>query len=250
MNKSSDLLFFCMSEEIKSYFDHAKNVARLAGDILKTHYDAVHDISSTDYQSLEIQTKEENDANLVTIVDQKIQEFIADYLKKEFPLHSFIGEESFEKVELGNSPTWIIDPIDGTTNFVHGLPYCCVSIGLVIDKNPTIGVIYNPILGQMYSACQGIGAFLNDSRLGTSPKPITPLSQSIIGCEYGNERTDSILNPKLEMFTKVVKAPVRAIRCYGSAAMNLCMVATGVLDAYFEAGIHCWDIAAGVVIVK
>lgn len=235
---------------LEIYCHHAKHIAKLAGDILHKSFTAIHDISGQGSVQLEIEIKESNDANIVTIIDKQIQDFIVDYLKKEFPSHSFIGEESIDKIELGNEPTWIIDPIDGTTNFAHGLPYCCVSIGLVIDRHPTIGVIYNPILGQMFSACQGMGAFLNDERLGTSPKPINPLSQSIVGLEYGNERTDDVLDPKLETFAKVIKAPVRAIRCYGSAAMNLCMIASGVLDIYLEAGIHCWDIAAGVVIVR
>ena len=239
-----------MSGNLESYFSHAKEVAKLAGDILHKAYTSFHDFSDQGCQVLEVETKESNDANLVTIIDKQIQDFIIDYLNRIFPTHSFIGEESLTKIELNNDPTWIIDPIDGTTNFVHGLPYCCVSIGLVVDKHPTIGVIYNPILGQMFSACEGMGAFLNDKRLGTSPKPITPISQCIIGLEYGNERTNDVLDPKLETFSRVIKAPVRAIRCYGSAAMNLCMVASGVLDIYLEAGIHCWDIAAGVVIVR
>jgi fructose-1,6-bisphosphatase/inositol monophosphatase family enzyme len=238
------------NENLESYFNHAKKVAKLAGDILNKSYTSFHDLSDQGSTILEIETKESNDANLVTIVDKQIQDFIINYLKTIFPTHSFIGEESLTKIELTETPTWIIDPIDGTTNFVHGLPYCCVSIGLVVGRNPTIGVVYNPILGQMFSACEGTGAFLNDKRLGRSPKPVNPISQSIIGLEFGNERTNDVLDPKLETFSRVIKAPVRAIRCYGSAAMNLCMIACGVLDIYLEAGIHCWDIAAGVVIVR
>lgn len=245
-----DLKFFLMAENFENYFTHAKQIAKLAGDILLNSYRSFHDSSDQNSKQLAIETKESNDANIVTIIDKQIQDFIIDYIKRTFPRHSFIGEESTENILLGNEPTWIIDPIDGTTNFVHGFPYCCVSIGLVIKRNPSIGVIYNPILGQMYSACEGLGAFLNDERLGKSPKAIAPLSQSIVGLEFGNERTDSVLNPKLETFANFIKAPVRAIRCYGSAAMNLCMIASGALDIYLEAGIHCWDIAAGVVIVR
>ena len=238
-----------MSENLQNYFNHAKTCAKLAGDVLYAAFTSYHDAIDDKKLSLKVDIKDCNDANLVTVVDKEIQDFIISYLLKEFPMHSFIGEES-EYAPLGKEPTWIIDPIDGTTNFVHGLPYCCVSIGLVIEKEPMIGVIYNPLLDQMFTACKGVGAFLNDSRLGVSPRSIAPLSQSIIGCEYGNERNPEILNPKLASFSRVINAPVRAIRSVGSAAMNLCLIASGRLDAYFEAGIHCWDIAAGIVIVR
>ena len=239
---------------LKEYLDRAVEVAQEAGALIAN---AFHSRQSNQSQNLIDDLKDNNDANLVTVTDRAVEALCFNALRSSFPSHTFIGEESTSEsvsdqgLKLTDNPTWIIDPIDGTTNFVHGFPFCCVSIGLVIRHIPVVGVIYNPILNEMYTAASGHGAFLNGTPIRQSPpKSYKPLSQSIISCEFGNERTDAILDPKLETIRKIVKAPSRALRCVGSACLNMCLTARGILDVYFEAGIHCWDITAGIVIVR
>jgi len=124
--------------------------------------------------------------DLVTETDQAVEKFLFSELRLVFPDHSFIGEESVaagDKVELTDAPTWIIDPVDGTMNFVHSFPFTCVSIGLTVNKEPVVGVIYNPILDHMYHARQGCGAFLNDEKISASGQ--TDLGQSLVIGELG-----------------------------------------------------------------
>ncbi|CAD1469172.1 unnamed protein product, partial [Heterotrigona itama] len=111
------------------------------------------------------------EVDLVTEWDQKVEKLLVDGISSKFPDHKFIGEEATSlgtKVELTDAPTWIIDPIDGTMNFVHGLPHTCISIALLINKTTEIGVVYNPILEQFFSARRGQGAFLNGAPIRVS----------------------------------------------------------------------------------
>jgi len=186
--------------------------------------------------------------DLVTETDQAVENFLFSELRLVFPDHSFIGEESVaagDKVELTDAPTWIIDPVDGTMNFVHSFPFTCVSIGLTVNKEPVVGVIYNPILDHMYHARQGCGAFLNDEKISASGQ--TDLGQSLVIGELGTTP-----NPEKQkatfanVHTLVEKA--HGMRFLGSAALCMCQVAEGGCDVYYTMGVHCWDVAAGYVI--
>ncbi|KMZ61002.1 Inositol-phosphate phosphatase [Zostera marina] len=189
--------------------------------------------------------------DLVTETDKACEELIFSKLKRKFPEHKFIGEETSAISgidELTDDPTWIVDPLDGTTNFVHGFPYVCVSIGLTINKIPTIGVVYNPILDELYTAVRGQGAFLNGTAIKVSSQ--NELVKSLLATEVGTKRDkkniDQITNRINSLLSKV-----RSVRMSGSCAMNLCCVARGQVDIFYEIGFGGpWDVAAGAVIVQ
>ncbi|XP_043231249.1 inositol monophosphatase 1-like isoform X2 [Amphibalanus amphitrite] len=187
--------------------------------------------------------------DLVTETDEAVEKFLFSELRKVFPQHRYIGEESVAagaKVDFTDAPTWIIDPVDGTMNFVHSFPFTCVSIGLTVNKEPVIGVIYNPILDHMYHARKGHGAFLNDEKITVSGE--TDLSKSLVIGEMG---TSPIPEKRECVFenARILVGKAHGFRSLGSCALNMCLVASGAAELYHEAGIHCWDVAAGAVVV-
>ncbi|XP_029169753.1 inositol monophosphatase 1-like [Nylanderia fulva] len=190
------------------------------------------------------------DIDLVTEWDQKVEKLLIDGILSKYPDHKFIGEESIaagEKIELTNAPTWIIDPIDGTMNFVHGLPHTCISVALLINKTTEIGIVYNPILNQLFTARKGQGAFLNGAPIHVSNRK--ELNKSLLLVEIGTSRDPEKVEIILQN-VKILIPRVHGLRSFGSAALDICMVALGGADAYFEFGIHAWDIAAGDLIVR
>ncbi|XP_043518001.1 inositol monophosphatase 1-like isoform X2 [Frieseomelitta varia] len=190
------------------------------------------------------------EVDLVTEWDQKVEKLLIDGISSKFPDHKFIGEEATSlgtKVELTDAPTWIIDPIDGTMNFVHGLPHTCISIALLINKTTEIGVVYNPILEQFFSARRDQGAFLNGAPIRVSGEK--ELRKALVMMEMGTSRDPEKMKIVLENANNLTPQ-VHGIRALGSAALNMCMVALGGADISFEFGIHAWDIAAGDIIVR
>ncbi|KAJ6380609.1 hypothetical protein OIU77_029497 [Salix suchowensis] len=187
------------------------------------------------YQTKHVEHKGQVD--LVTETDKACEALIFNHLKQQYPSHKLIGEETTAAcgaTELTDEPTWIVDPLDGTTNFVHGFPFVCISIGLTIGKVPTVGVVYNPIMDELFTGVHGKGAFLNG-------KPIKVSSQS--------ELVKSLL--ATEAGTKRDKSTVRSLRMSGSCALNLCGIACGRIDLFYETGYGGpWDVAGGTVIVK
>ncbi|CAA3010987.1 Inositol monophosphatase [Olea europaea subsp. europaea] len=146
----------------EEFLIQAVDAAKRAGEIIRSGF----------YQTKHVEHKGEVD--LVTETDKRCEEVIFNFLKQHYPNHKFIGEETTAASgasELTDEPTWIVDPLDGTTNFVHGFPFVCVSIGLTIGQIPTVGVVYNPIMNELFTAIRGKGAFLNG-------KPIEVSSQS------------------------------------------------------------------------
>uniref|UniRef100_A0A1I8HPM6 Inositol-1-monophosphatase n=2 Tax=Macrostomum lignano TaxID=282301 RepID=A0A1I8HPM6_9PLAT len=216
----------------------ALELARSAGEIIKEGYFKQKVIS----QKCSI-------ADLVTETDTKVENFVQKKISEQFPTHEFIGEESVSsgaKISFTDSPTWIIDPVDGTSNFVHRFPFCCISIAYAEKKKVALAVVYNPILDEMYHAELGKGAFLNGAKLSVSDAQ--NLSSSILCSEWGSQR-DATMDTKVRNMHKAVLAS-RGIRSIGSAALSCCMVARGSVESYFEYGIHCWDVAAGELIVR
>lgn len=130
-----------------------------------------------------------SEIDLVTETDQAVEKLLIDNLSKQFPDHKFIGEETVSsggQCLLTNAPTWIIDPIDGTLNFIHSFPQSCISLALFINQKPEIGIIYNPVLNQLFTAQKGKGAFLNEKHIKVSDK--TALADSLIMMEFGTSR--------------------------------------------------------------
>lgn len=162
-----------------------KNSETLSGYLNKI-FQLIREKSSNRNKSVEIKS---SDIDLVTETDQQVEKLLIDGLSKQFPDHKFIGEESVSggaKCNLTDAPTWIIDPIDGTMNFVHNFPHSCVSIALFVNQIPEIGIVYNPSLSQLFTARKGKGAFLNGKPITVSGK--TELSESLIMLEFGTSR--------------------------------------------------------------
>ncbi|RCI03457.1 hypothetical protein CU098_012330 [Rhizopus stolonifer] len=244
---------------IQEYLDFAVQLAKDAGAIIK---DAVESRMAGTGSNIEM--KKENPIDLVTETDKAVEEFIKKRLFETYPEHRFIGEETFAsgaKTEFTDLPTWIVDPIDGTTNFIHGYPFVAVSIGLAINKIPTIGVVFNPLLNELYSAAKGRGAYLNSTRqlpLFNPPQPLIDLSQCLIATEAGSDRTPAVMDAKMNAIHDMVRqksdahpfaAQAHSVRTTGSAALNMCNVAKGIVDVYWEVGCWEWDVAAALVIV-
>jgi myo-inositol-1(or 4)-monophosphatase len=169
---------------------------------------------------------------------------------------------------MTSKPTWVVDPLDGTVNFTHGFPMFCVSIAFCLGGHPVIGVIYAPILNQLFSACKGSGAWLNESiPLPLLGKAIGPMPKDapkgcIFSCEWGKDRRDqpdSNLHRKVESFVNMAAAPdgrggwggmVHGMRSLGSATMDLAYTAMGSLDIWWEGGCWEWDVAAGIILLE
>lgn len=165
-----------------------------------------------------------------------------------------MGEETYDPSQrLTDAPTFIVDPIDGTTNFVHSYPYVSISLGLSIGRVPHVGVVYNPFTDTLYSAIRGKGAFLNreTSLPLRAPEPLD-LNSAQVAVEWGSHRSGNELKVKSETFAALVSQDggmVHSLRSFGSAALNLCGVASGGLDAYWESGCWAWDVCAGMCIM-
>ncbi|EZA53690.1 hypothetical protein DMN91_008194 [Ooceraea biroi] len=191
------------------------------------------------------------DWDLVTEYDRKIENVVISKLKRAFPDHCFIAEESTGKdlPELTDTPTWIIDPIDGTVNFIHGFPHTCVVVGLAVRKQMVLGIVYNPILEQLFTARKGRGAFLNGKPIHVSQ--IQDLSNALVCMESGFMKIDDLREKTVERVQAVVKA-AQGIRTLGVAALTLCYIALGIVEAYYieGPGISTWDIAAASLIIS
>lgn len=191
-------------------------------------------------------------ADLVTATDQKVEKMLITSIKEKYPSHSFIGEESVaagEKSILTDNPTWIIDPIDGTTNFVHGFPFVAVSIGFVVNKKMEFGIVYSCLEDKMYTGRKGKGAFCNGQKLHVSHQE--DITKSLLVTELGSSRTPETVRIILSNIERLLCLPIHGIRGVGTAALNMCLVAAGAADAYYEMGIHCWDVAgAGIIVTE
>lgn len=188
---------------------------------------------------------------MVTETDKKVENMILKTLKQKYPTHKFIAEESSSGSNiLTNDPTWIIDPIDGTANYIHGFPFSAISIGLAINKEIVIGVVYNFLLDQLYAAKKGSGSFLNGKPIHVSQ--CKELRKAIVITDLGYTRTEKELTPKISTIRGLAAEPshVHGIRTLGCASASCCMVSQGGADAYIEYGLHCWDYAAGELIVR
>ncbi|CAI6340441.1 unnamed protein product [Periconia digitata] len=205
-----------------------------------------------------------NSVDLVTETDQAVEAQISSQLSKAYPTFSFMGEETHKPGDaLTTSPTFILDPIDGTTNFVHRASTVAISLGLAVDRVPTIGVIYNPFTRMLYTGIKGQGSYVESALApGVREKlPLTPpaafegLGSCLVAVEWGSDRRANDFKVKSETFTRLAAdsavggAFVHGLRSYGSAALNLCEVAKGSVDVYWEAGCWAWDVCAGWVIL-
>ncbi|WFD29804.1 inositol-phosphate phosphatase [Malassezia sp. CBS 17886] len=225
--------------------------------------------SATRFESAAGFDEKKNTADLVTETDQNTEKLVCEAIKAKYPDHKFIGEESWaagEQAQVTEEPTWIIDPIDGTTNFVKGFPFVCISIGFVYRSEPTIGVIFAPFLGCLYAARKGHGAFvttpLHPERRAlplVNPQPLPSFKQALIAFEWGSDRSKAVMEKKSRTYERLVGDPTSGVqgglmalgvRSMGSAALNFANVASGCMDLYWEIGCWAWDVCAGMVIAR
>lgn len=191
-----------------------------------------------------IERKAGQETNLVTEIDKKAEATIIGSIKKEFPSHDFLGEES-GSAEIKSEYRWIIDPLDGTVNYTHGLPIYSVSIGLEYKGEIVLGVVYDPSLEELFTAEKGKGAWLNKQRIQVSK--ISKLIESLVvtGFPYTVNKNPE---PDITHFRNFV-IEAQAVRRLGSAALDLSYVACGRFDGFWEGSLNPWDMAAGVLLV-
>jgi myo-inositol-1(or 4)-monophosphatase len=214
--------------------DLARELSARAGEIQRERYET----------GLTIDTKSAT-IDLVTEVDRACEALIVDGIQAARRGDAILAEEGHGADQAGAAIRWIIDPLDGTTNFAHGFPRFCVSIGIEQAGERAVGVVYDPLLDERFEAVRGEGAWLGSRRLRVSRE--TDIARALVatGFAYDVHRSD---DDNLASFRNVVKS-ARGIRRDGSAALDLCYVAAGRLDAYWELKLHPWDVAAGFLIV-
>ena len=193
-----------------------------------------------------LQVSKKGPADFVTTADKKAEEVLVAGLTKARPRFGFLLEEGGKIEGADTSNRWIIDPLDGTTNFLHGIPHFSISIALERDGEPVAGVIYEPITDQMFWSEKGQGAYLNGRRIRVSARRRLEESLFATGIPFaGKQDHDRFLSQ-----LKAVMAVSAGVRRFGSAALDLAYVAAGRYEGFWEFGLHPWDIAAGIVLVR
>jgi len=183
------------------------------------------------------------DSSVVTNIDFEAEKTIIKLIKKNFPSHNILAEEIGGRV--GENYTWIIDPLDGTTNYISRMPFFSTSIALFYRRKPILGIIFNPISKEFYFAEKGRGAYLNGKRIKIGRKRI--LLKSVLALGRGRAREDFI---KLQKVLEKAIGKCHTFRIWGSTSLGLCYVASGRIDGYIDVGSKPWDYAAGILIVK
>ncbi|KJJ85170.1 Inositol monophosphatase [Candidatus Omnitrophus magneticus] len=182
--------------------------------------------------------------DLVTDVDKSCENIVIKHIKNNFPNHSILAEESGKSTGKENF-TWVIDPIDGTTNYAHGFPFFCTSIGILYDGNQVAGVVYDPNRKELFSAIKGNGAFLNSKKINVSS--ISDIKNSLLATGFAYDATKA--KKGLDDFA-VLLTSAQAVRRAGAAAIDLCYVACGRFDGFWEIGLAPWDTAAASLILE
>jgi myo-inositol-1(or 4)-monophosphatase len=220
--------------EISELLQTAWDAAQDAGDLIRNGWQQPREIA---YKGA---------IDLVTSVDREAERCIVDILRRSFPGHSIVAEEETDTAGTQQSYRWIIDPLDGTTNFAHGYPQLCVSIALAHEGDLLLGIVYDPLRRECFSAIRGKGAKLNGGAIQVSA--ITELDKALLATGFPYDRRE---NPDFYLaYFKAFMMRSQGIRRAGSAALDLCYVASGRLDGFWEFKLHPWDTAAASLIVK
>jgi myo-inositol-1(or 4)-monophosphatase len=193
-----------------------------------------------------LQTSLKGPANFVTAADRRAEEILREELTTARPGYGFLGEEGGRHEGSDKTHTWVVDPLDGTSNFVHGIPHFAISIALEREDSVVAGLIYNPANDELFTAERGKGAFLNDKRLRVAAR--RRLADAVIACGLPHLGRGDIALGVQE--TAAVQAKVAGLRRFGAAALDLAWVAAGRLDGYWERNLSPWDIAAGLIMVR
>lgn len=221
--------------ELNEFLHTAIRAAHEAGRIQQAHVGG----------DLRIDTKT-SDTDLVTHVDKLCEARIREMVAEAYPDHAVLGEEEgMGSTQGGASHRWIVDPIDGTLNFAHGFPFYCTSIGLEIDGEPSVGVVYDAVRDELFTGVRGRGAWLNGRPIRVTSETVVRQAMLITGFAYVDER----IHRNVEIFHRMLTR-ARSIRRVGAAALDLCYVAAGRADGFWELGLQPWDVAAAMVIVR
>ncbi len=214
-----------------------KSIALKGGEIVKEGFAASKDITHKGV------------VDLVTQYDVQTEQFLMSEFKKHFTDYELIGEESHKDIIVSSDKAIYIDPIDGTTNFIHGLPHLAISMGIWENSVPIAGVVYNPILNEMFWAQKGKGAYCNGVKLSVSSQGT--LQQALIGTGFPYAKVNKGIEYEwvLKCMTNLLPN-IQDIRRYGAAALDLCYLAQGKLDAFYEIDLKPWDVAAGILILQ
>ena len=210
----------------------AVDAARAAGEILRSRVDSIREI------------RHKSAVDIVTDVDVQSEHEVSARLLKAFPTHSILGEEGGARMGSEARYRWIVDPLDGTTNYAHGFPFFCVSIGLEVDGRMALGVAYAPSLDELFVAEAGGGATVNDRPIRVSTTAELP--QALLATGFPYDRAEF---PRALKSFELLSLRSQAVRRAGSAVLDLCYVACGRLDGYWEHHVRPWDLAAGSLMV-
>lgn len=213
----------------------AKSAALKAGEYLRSNF-----------QNVKVSQKSST-FDLITNCDIQAQKIIFDCIEQAFPSHSFLGEEDDNRADIKSRDLWIIDPIDGTNNFAHGIPHFSISIAYCNQGEVLVGVVYDPFRDEMFWAAKGEGSYLNDTKISVSS--CDSLTKAIIATGFYYDR-GNLMDRTLDSMRKLFIYPIQGIRRNGSAALDIAWVACGRFDGFFEYQLSVWDFAAGILISK
>lgn len=227
-----------LENQLATYLDIATEAAFTGGAVLKSYWGKLKEI------------EEKRPGDLVTQADREAETAVLAVIRRHFPSHSILAEESGVSGTLDSEFLWAIDPLDGTTNFTHQYPFSAVSIGLLIDGIPTVGAIYDPFHDELFRAATGLGAICDrgGQRHSIKVSEASELSNSLLVTGFAYDRTRTVDNNYAEFchFTHLT----HGVRRGGAASLDLAYVACGRVDGYWERGLSVWDIAAGIPIVR
>jgi myo-inositol-1(or 4)-monophosphatase len=224
-----------VQDSLEQYLEIGLKAVAQGGEVLRKHWGKLERINH-----------KKATIDLVTEADKDSETAILKILRETFPDHSILGEETGLHGDQKNGYQWIVDPLDGTTNYTHQYPIVSISLALWHREQPLIGIVYNPIFEELFQAVQGKGAFLNGSSIHVSS--ISTLDKSLLATGFPYDRRENPDNNYKE-FCQLSQL-CQGVRRGGSAALDLAYVACGRLDAYWERGIKPWDVAAGILLVK
>lgn len=223
------------------------DLALKAGANMISYCDTKGTVDESNDQDLGIVSKTCNE-DFCTKIDIENEKLIVDGILSHFPSHKIIGEETTgtgSLPQLTHDKTWIIDPIDGTTNFAAGIPFCCVSVGLCFRGKPVVGIVYAPMTDELYLGAKGCGSYRNGVRL--SSRKHKPLSESIVCTEFGYARDPIAINKMSGALQRILEHGCRSVKQYGSGVLDMCYVATGRFDVVYAGlaneGWKPWDVS-------
>jgi len=234
--------------QLKEFLDEAIRLVEECGDIISESMNKQKNVEIHQKDSV---ASEGHGSAVLTETDMRVEQHLIKGLSLKFPDHKFIGEENVSNDGLikdyTNAPTWIIDPIDGTMNFIHSNPLVCTSVGLTINRKLVAGVVNCPLVGLMYTAIKGKGSWVNGKPLKTSGVKDISKAMMIMEMPVGanKQKKEIAMSNLTEMLDKA-----HAVRAPGPAALDIAWVGAGAADCFFHFGIHCWDMAAGALVVS